>query len=136
MAKALLVHERIPGGRWQPVGVFLGTTNRLDYRMLPGSSGRDMWARMTVANASPPLKGDVWETEERGTWEDWVVWASDALTNGHDMWCTVVEPEGSLDATFERYVLLVDEPEMTPKEFRAPSGGIPELGGYKKVRPS
>ena len=133
MSRAMLVHTRQPGGGWKPVGVVQATPNRLDYKMLPGDPSMNAWASNLGANAIPPPKAEY--SEERGTWEDWIGWALDAFTNGHDMWCTEVEPEVTVQATYEKFVLLIDEPTMTPKEFRA-TAEIPDLGGYKKVRPS
>ena len=133
MSRAMLVHERQPGSVWKPTGVFLGTANRLDYKMLPGSPSRDKWAAYLAANSLPPPIAEY--SEERGTWEDWIGASIDAFTNGHDKWCTEVEPEATVDATYQKYVLLVDEPVLTPKEFRPTARDIPDLGGYKKVRP-
>jgi len=131
-SRAMLVHVRQPRSVWKPVGVFLGTPNRLDYRMLPGEA-LDDWAAYLAANSLPPPIAEY--SEVRGNWADWIGASVDAFTNGHDMWCTEIPPEVTLDATYEKYVLLVDEPVLTPKEFIPTANDIPDLSGYKKVRP-
>jgi len=134
MARAMLVHERTPAGGWKPTGVFVGTVNRLDYRMLPGNAARDRWAAELAANSVPPYRDGVGISGERGTWEDWIGWAIGAYSNGHDRWCTEVEPRITAEATYQLWVLEA-EPEMTPREFRTTDEIPPDLGGYKKVRP-
>jgi len=131
MAKAMVVWERA-GEAWVPRGIFLGTRNRLDYRMLPGNATRDRWAAFAAANATPPLLPG--STTERGTWEDWILAAISDYSNAHDRWCTQVDPEATAEATFTKYV-LEGSPVLTPEEFVG-SDEIPsDLGGYRKVTP-
>jgi hypothetical protein len=75
--------------------------------------------------------------DERGTWEDWIGWAADALANGFDSWAVEVEPEPTIDALYKREVLGVDEAPPEPQPQLSTPEGIPtDLGGYKKVSPA
>lgn len=135
MARLAIVHSRTAQGNWRPVGVVLGTPARLDFQFLPGQTGWQRWAEQAMTSASPPFKDGTGVNPERGTWEDWIPWAVDAFTNGHDAWLTLItEPEPLLEGNYRKYVLGV-APEAPSPVIREP-GDIPELGGFEKVRPA
>lgn len=135
MARLLIVHNRTPAGGWQPVGVVLGTPARLDFRFLPGQAQWQRWAENVMVNATPPYKDGTGLDPTRGTWEDWITWAVSAFSNGHDAWMTeITEPEPTLDANYQQYV-LGSKPDLTPPTLRPPTDDIPELDGFTKVRP-
>ena len=141
MARAVLYHER-QGENWKPVGVFLATQKRLDYRVLPGSARREAWMRTIATESKPPFKDGIGLSLERGTWEDdWVPYALDSLSNGHDTWMTEVEPEptsaqsSSLESTYAKYV-LGSKTGTTRKDTVPVADEVPELSGYKKVTPA
>jgi hypothetical protein len=132
MARALVYHER-QGVDWRAVGVFLGTTRRLDSKMLPGDARRDAWAASLPVNTKPPFVDGIGLSPERGTWEDWIGWALGALSNGHDTWMTEVEPEPTVDALYRREVL--GAPATVGAETPETTDEVPELSGFRKVKP-
>lgn len=133
MSRLAIIHERTPGGEWAPVGVVLGTRQRLDYRFLPDQSGWIGWAENAMVNSAPPYKDGTGLSPARGTWEDWVVWAVGAFSNGHDAWLTLVEtPEPTVEANYEKYVLGA-KPNLSPPPLRPAADEIPELGGFRKI---
>lgn len=103
MSRAAVHLERNGRGGWDRVGVWLGTTTTLQSRFLPG---RDMeeYVRSIHEQARPPLV-DTPSGERRGTWEDWVDWALDGLSNGHTTMVVGVPPELTVDELYAREVL-------------------------------
>lgn len=118
------------------MGVVLGTSNRLDFRFLPGMPGWQRWAENITENANPPFLDGTGHDPARGTWEDWIPWAVGAFSNGHDTWVTMIEdPEPTVLANYEKYVLGATPTPLTAEPVRA-TDDLPELGGFKKVRPA
>lgn len=134
MARALLVHERTSTGDWRPTGVFFATPKVLDERHLPGDGSRDAWFRSVKTGARQPYKDGVGISLERDTWEGWIGWANRSLGNGHDTWVTEVDPDVTLETTYSKYVLgstaPLSNPDLTPTDV------VPELSGFKKVKPA
>jgi hypothetical protein len=129
----MVVQERQTDGSFKPTMVFQGTPQRVDWKALPGDVRRETFATAALAQASRPYKADGVTV---GTWEDWIDWAAYAFSNGYTMWCVMVEPEATVEQTFNREVLHVQPKPMTPANLR-PTDVIPEsLGGYKKVKPA
>lgn len=134
MARALLVHERDETGEWVPKGVFFAVPKRLDARYLPGDAGREAYFASLLKGSRPPFLDGVGISTERGTWEDWIGWANRSLGNGHDTWVTEVEPEVTMEKTYAKFVLGADVPLTKPS--LQPTDALPELSGFKKVRPA
>ena len=133
MARALVTFERTGDGGWRPAAVWLASKDRLEAKALPGDSRRENWKNALLRDAQRPRPNNM--SEERGTWEDWIDWALNALANGHDSWAIEVEPELTLKALYEREILQVEPQPMTPPNLR-PSTEVPEgLSGYRKVEP-
>lgn len=137
MARALLFHERQSDSSWKTVAAAVCTEKRIDMKVLPGSARRDAFLRGIVPK-QPPFKDGLGLSLERGTFEDWATYALASLSNGHDTWVTEVEPvmaTGRLSvvaATYGQYVLgSVDQPAPSAR----PTDDVPELSGYRKVRP-
>ena len=63
-----------------PTIVILATPERLQGRALPGNPDRDARLARYLSDALPPRIDD--DTEERGTYEDWITWALNACANG------------------------------------------------------
>lgn len=97
----MAVQLKREGADFTPVGVWFATPQMLQSRFLPGKN-MERWARAIHESARPPLLDD---EQTLGTWEDWVEYALDALSNGHDLWVIEVEPEATLDLSYARYVL-------------------------------
>lgn len=136
MAKLAIVHNRQPDSSWKPVGVVLGTRARLDFKFLPGQDGWQRWSESLAENAQPPYLDGTGQDPARGTWEDWIPWAVGAFSNGHDAWLTYIDdPEATVQANYERYVLGAKPTPLTAEPARA-TDEIPELGGFRKVRPA
>jgi hypothetical protein len=85
-----------------------------------------------LADASRP-RGDY---DTTGTWEDWVGWAANAFSNGHDSWAIEVEPELTLDALYEREVLNTTPTPITQPDVQPQTIVPTDFGGYKRVRPA
>lgn len=100
MSKAAVQYRRDQHGKWQPVGVWFATPKALQSRFVPGYL--DAWVRGIHQDAAPPMLDD---ERTRGTWEDWIWYALDALSNGHDLHIAEVEPELTVDETYAKYVL-------------------------------
>jgi hypothetical protein len=103
MARAMLLFERQADSSWLPTTVILATPKRLQGKCLPGSPDRDARLAMLIRDAGPPRIND--QTEERGTFDDWIGWAVNALANGHTTWVTEVVPSAPVEALYEREVL-------------------------------
>ena len=63
---------------------------------LPGNADRDARLARILTDSLPPRIND--QTEERGTYEDWIDWGVYNLANGHTTWATEVKPEITVDA--------------------------------------
>ena len=86
----------------------------LQGKALPGSPDRDARLAMLLTDALPPRIND--QTEERGTFEDWITWGVYNLANGHTTWATEIKPEGTVDALYDGEVVNVVSslPRMAP----------------------
>ena len=98
----MLLFERQADASWLPTTVILATPKRLQGKCLPGSPDRDARLARILADALPPRIND--QTEERGTFEDWIDWALDTFANGHTSWATEVKPEITVEELFQREV--------------------------------
>ena len=106
MSRVAVVHERQADGAWKAVGVLGSTPDGVEGQFLPDEPDWDRWLTNLPRVANPPYRDGVGFSVERGTWDDWIVWAANAFTNGHVTWITLLdEPEPTLVANFERYVL-------------------------------
>lgn len=132
MARAMVIQERQSDGSFRPGSVFQATPRRLEYRALAGDIRRENWCRAVKEQSSPPHMPD----GSDGTWEDWIGWAISAFSNGFSTWCNEVEPEVTIEQTFQREVIGVKPKPLTAPDTQ-PNDVIPEsLSGYKKVRPA
>ena len=102
MARTMLLFERQADASWLPTTVILATPKCLQGKCLPGSPDRDARLARTLTDALPPRIND--QTEERGTWEDWITWGTYNLANGMTTWATEIKPEGTVDTLYEREV--------------------------------
>jgi hypothetical protein len=100
--RAMLLFERQADASWLPTTVILATPKRLQGKALPGSPDRDARLARILSDALPPRIDD--QTEERGTFEDWITWGVYNLANGHTTWTTEVRPEITVEEVFEREV--------------------------------
>lgn len=100
MSRAAIQWLRNSEGDWDPVGVWFATPKGLTSRYLPGK-GMDGFFRRTHENASPPVLDD----GSIGTWEDFIEYALDALSNGHDLMVSEIRPSTTLDLTYAKEVL-------------------------------
>lgn len=113
--------------------VWLATRDRIEAKELPGDARRTNWKNAILRDASRPRRDGM--SEERGTWEDWIDWALNALANGHTSWAVEVVPELTIKALYEREILDVTPTPMTTPNLR-PSTEVPTgLAGYRKVEP-
>ena len=101
----MLLFERQADASWLPTTVILATPKRLQGKALPGSPDRDARLARILTDALPPRIND--QTEERGTFEDWISWGTYNLANGMSAWATEIKPEGTVDALYQREVLDV-----------------------------
>jgi hypothetical protein len=101
MSRVAIQWKRQEDGDFKAIGVWFATKVSLQSRVLPGQR-MDAWFSTIHQMASPPLieNGTV-----RGTWEDFIEYALDALSNGHDLMVSEVEPESTLDLTYAKWVL-------------------------------
>jgi ADP-ribosylglycohydrolase len=114
----MLLFERQPDASWLPTTVILATPKRLDGRALPGSPDRDARLARILTDALPPRIND--QTEERGTFEDWISWGTYNLANGMTTWTTEIKPEATVDALYEREVANVVASLSPPAEVIEP----------------
>jgi hypothetical protein len=101
MARAAVQFLRGGDGEWRAAGVWLATRASLQSRFDP-AAGLGDFVKRTHDFARPP------STEPGGppgTWEDWVEYALDALSNGHDLAVVETEPEPTVDELYAREVL-------------------------------
>ena len=119
MARALLLFERRADSTGMPTIVILATPERLQGRALPGNPDRDARLARYLSDALPPRIND--DTEERGTYEDWITWALNACANGMTSWATEVTPTSTVDELFQREVLdpIPAAPAEDPEPDRA-----------------
>jgi hypothetical protein len=101
-SRAMLLFERQAGGSWLLTTVILAAPKRLQGKCLPGNPDRDARLAMLLRDARPPRINA--QTEERGTFLDWVDRALRALANGHTTWTAKVVPTANVDALYEREV--------------------------------
>jgi hypothetical protein len=124
MARAMLLFKRQADASWFPTTVILATPKRLQGKCLPGDPNRDARLASILTNALPPRIND--QTEERGTYEDWVTWGVYNLASGHFTWTAEVQPTRTVDELFQREVLDVigvdapAESSATESRDRAP----------------
>ena len=133
MARAMLIFERQSDSAWVPTIVILATPERLQGRALPGNPDRDARLARYLSDALPPRIDD--NTDERGTYEDWISWALNACANGMTSWATEVVPTSTVDELYEREVLDViraNAPVNTPEPDRA--GQAPDDGSSTVYR--
>jgi hypothetical protein len=116
MAQAMLIFERQNDTSWVPTIVILATPEHLQGRALPGSPDRDARLARYLSDALPPRIND--DTDERGTYEDWISWALNACANGMTSWATEVVPTLTVDELFQREVLdvIAAAPPVDPPE--------------------
>src|ERR1035437_7764849 len=98
----MLLFERQSDASWLPTTVILATPKGLHGKALPGDPSRDARLASILQNALPPRIND--QTEQRGTYEDWIDWGVHHLATGHTTWSTEVTPEITVDELFEREV--------------------------------
>jgi hypothetical protein len=102
MSRAMLLFERQADASWLPTTVILATPKRLQGKCLPGNADRDARLARILTDALPPrINAD---TEERGTYEDWITWGVYNLANGHTTWATEVKPTPTVDELYQREV--------------------------------
>lgn len=101
MARVAIQWKRQNDGDWKPIGVWFGTHKALQSRVLPGQR-MDAWFSTIHQLASPPL---IENGTMPGTWEDFIDYALDALSNGHDLMVSEVPAELTLDRTYAKWVL-------------------------------
>jgi hypothetical protein len=106
MAKAALQGTRDEKGEWRAVGIWFATPSSLQSRFLPGVL--EHWVARQHRDAVPPGRDD----GTPGDWEDWVAAAPWDFSNGHDLMCSSIEPELTLDLTYARYVLHLGPEDM------------------------
>jgi hypothetical protein len=100
----MLMFERQSDASWLPTTVILATPKRLQGKCLPGDPNRDARLASILTNALPPRIND--QTEERGTFLDWVDWALNALADGHTTWTAEVVPTATVEALYAREVAV------------------------------
>ncbi len=118
MARAMLIFERQNDTSWVPTIVILATPERLQGRALPGNPDRDARLARYLSDALPPRIND--DTDERGTYEDWISWALNACANGMTSWATEVVPTLTVDELYGREVHAI--PAAAPVDAPEPDG--------------
>jgi hypothetical protein len=108
VTRSAIQWKRDADGDFTAVGVWYATTYCLQSRVLPGWR-MENWFRNIHEMARPPCLDD---GETRGSWEDFIGYALDALSNGHDLMVSEVEPEETLDRTYARWVLGLSGPAL------------------------
>ena len=128
MARAMVQEDRDDKGDFRPVGVWLATSKRIQARMLPGSASRDIYMQYVLDDASRPT---INFTNVKGTWEDWIEWATWSLSDMQFHRMTEVQPEVTLDRLYAREVLGETVPGPAFDQKFVPTTEVPALGGYK-----
>ena len=106
VTKVAVIHERQADGAWKAVGVLRSKPDGVDGQFLHDEPGWNHWLENLPRVANPPFRDGRGINPARGTWHDWIEWAVYHLTNGHTTWLVlIVEPEPTLGANFERFVL-------------------------------
>lgn len=126
--KAMVVFERTADQKWQPVTVYQATPGKLFGKTLPGNPIRDKNVADILATAGRPMVDGY--TGEMGTMEDWIMWAQDAMSNGHDKWTSLVVPEKTIDMLYQREVIGVEPQPMMRPDLR-PTVEAPQLKGRR-----
>src|ERR1035437_9467250 len=126
MCRAMLLFERQADASWLPTTVILATPKRLQGKALPGSPDRDARLARILTDALPPRIDD--QTEERGTFEDWITWGTYNLANGMTTWATEIKPEGTVDTLYEREVANAVASLPHPAEAIEPDPVVEESG--------
>src|SRR5664280_779903 len=120
MARATLLFERQADASLFPTTVILATPKRLQGKCLPGNPNRDARLTSIIQNAVPPRINV--QTEERGTYEDWIDWGVYNLANGHTTWTAEVLPTATVDELYQREVGNVDRVDAPAAPPASPSG--------------
>ena len=98
----MVQEDRDDKGEFRPVGVWLATEAGIEARMLPGSASRDIDRQYVLDDVSRPT---INFTNVKGTWEDWIEWATWSLSDMQFHRMTEVAPAVSLDRLYAREVL-------------------------------
>lgn len=131
MARAMVTFERQADGGWKPTIVWLVTRHGIEAKDLPGDANRRNYKMTVLKDAQRPRRDP--DSVERGTWEDWVDWALNALGNGYTSWAIEVEPEPTVRALYEREILdVTPTPNRTPP---GPSSRVPEGNQRPRMSP-
>lgn len=104
MSRVAVQWIRNAEGDWDPIGVWFGTKSSLQSRYLPGK-GVDGFFSRVHESISPPVLDD----GSRGDWTDTIPYFLDALSNGYDMMVSEVPPEATVDATYAKWVLGLND---------------------------
>jgi hypothetical protein len=123
LPRAMLLFERQADASWLPTTVILATPKRLQGKCLPGSPDRDARLARILSDALPPRIND--HTEERGTFEDWIGWAVNALANGHTTWATEVVPTATVIVLYRREVPSIEPGACTFRPQPSLTGAQP-----------
>ncbi len=126
----MLLFERQADASWLPTTVILATPKRLQGKCLPGSPDRDARLARILTDALPPRIND--QTEERGTFEDWISWGTYNLANGMTTWATEIKAEGTVDTLYQREVANVVASLSRPAEAIEPDP-VGEASGIELV---
>lgn len=121
-----LVVEVNQGGSWVKRAVILASRKGVQARPLPGDRDLSAFLRTALKLAVRPSRPD----GTPGSWEDWIGWALEALSNGHDHWLVEVKPELTLKRLYQREVLGM-VPEAITTEKHVPVAAPPELHGWR-----
>ena len=113
--KAMVVFEAQPDQTWKAVTVFQATPAHLFGKTLPGDPIREKYIAGILATVGPPRLD---YTDRKGTMEDWILWAQDAMANGHDQWTSLVVPEKTIQLLYEREVVNVEPQPMSRPGLR------------------
>ena len=128
MARAMVQEDRDDTGEFRPVGVWLATEAGVEARMLPGSASRDRYRQYVLDDVRRPT---INFTNVKGTWEDWIEWATWSLSDMQFHRMTEVAPAVTLDRLYAREVLGETVPGPAFDQQFAPTTEVPVLGGYK-----
>jgi hypothetical protein len=101
MSRVAIQGLRNADQEWDPVGLWDATKCSLQSRVLPGRDTEGFFRRIHDTARLPCLD----DGETSATWEDFIGYALDAPSNGHDLMVSEVEPEATLDATYAKWVL-------------------------------
>ena len=126
-SRAAVQFLRQPDGGWLPVGVWLGTITTLQSRFLP-DAGMDDFARRIHEYARPPRL----DNGTIGSFCDWIGWALDGLSNGHDLFVVGVQPEMTVDDLYAREVLKMS-PTQAKRQGRLK--GVPSVTTLEEMPP-